>query len=186
MARSVHEAIRWTIRWRCGAGINLGRRFTMHAPRDCVPAASPSSTGGSTTSTAYKVRAPPRSVAACDTEPPGELTSPRSATGSPCGSLPMLAPRSSRPCSPGTNKLSRKAPGETGQEQVLAANLDFLFLVTSLNRDLNPCRLERFLAAAHLPGAQRSSFSPRATSATRPVRSWMNCGPGWATCRSWP
>jgi ribosome biogenesis GTPase len=55
---------------------------------------------------------------------------------------------------PRINKLSRKAPGEAGEEQVLAANLDVLFLVTSCNRDLNPRRIERFLAAAALPGCQ--------------------------------
>ncbi len=54
-----------------------------------------------------------------------------------------------------TNKLSRKSAGESGEEQLLAANLDVLFLVTSLNLDLNPSRLERFLAAAALPGCQR-------------------------------
>jgi ribosome biogenesis GTPase len=53
-----------------------------------------------------------------------------------------------------TNKLSRKAAGDTGEEQLLAANLDVLFLVTSHNLDLNPSRLERFLAAASLPGCQ--------------------------------
>lgn len=55
---------------------------------------------------------------------------------------------------PRTNKLSRKVPGEATQEQILAANLDVLFLVTSLNRDLNPRRIERFLAAAALPDCQ--------------------------------
>jgi ribosome biogenesis GTPase / thiamine phosphate phosphatase len=53
-----------------------------------------------------------------------------------------------------TNKLSRKAPGGADDEQVLAANLDSLLLVTSLNRDLNPRRVERFLAAASLPGCR--------------------------------
>lgn len=53
-----------------------------------------------------------------------------------------------------TNKLSRKSAGESGDEQLLAANLDVLFLITSLNLDLNPSRLERFLAAAALPGCQ--------------------------------
>jgi ribosome biogenesis GTPase len=53
-----------------------------------------------------------------------------------------------------TNKLSRKSAGESGEEQLLAANLDVLFLVTSLNLDLNPSRLERFLAAAALPECQ--------------------------------
>lgn len=54
-----------------------------------------------------------------------------------------------------TNKLSRKSAGESGEEQLLAANLDVLFLVTSLNQDLNPSRLERFLAAAALPQCER-------------------------------
>jgi ribosome biogenesis GTPase len=54
-----------------------------------------------------------------------------------------------------TNKLSRRSAGESGQEQLLAANLDVLFLVTSLNQDLNPARLERFLAAAAMPGCER-------------------------------
>jgi ribosome biogenesis GTPase len=55
---------------------------------------------------------------------------------------------------PRTNKLSRKVPGDATQEQVLAANLDVLLLVTSLNRDLNPRRVERFLAAAALPACR--------------------------------
>lgn len=53
-----------------------------------------------------------------------------------------------------TNKLSRKAAGESSEEQILAANLDVLFLVTSLNRDLNPRRLERYLSAAALPNCR--------------------------------
>src|SRR5262249_47569527 len=39
-------------------------------------------------------------------------------------------------------------------EQVIAANLDTLFLVTSLNRDLNARRLERYLAAAAFPSLE--------------------------------
>ena len=54
-----------------------------------------------------------------------------------------------------TNKLSRRSAGGSGEEQLLATNLDILFLVTSLNRDLNPSRLERFLAAADLTGCER-------------------------------
>ena len=53
-----------------------------------------------------------------------------------------------------TNKLSRRSAGESGEVQLLAANLDVLFLVTSLNFNLNPSRLERFLAAAALPRCQ--------------------------------
>lgn len=46
------------------------------------------------------------------------------------------------------NRFSRKTSGETVDEQIVAANLDTLFLITSLNRDLNPRRIERYLAAA--------------------------------------
>jgi ribosome biogenesis GTPase / thiamine phosphate phosphatase len=53
---------------------------------------------------------------------------------------------------PRTNLFSRKAPGDVTEEQVVAANLDTVFLVTSLNRDLNPRRLERYLTAAAAPG----------------------------------
>ena len=48
---------------------------------------------------------------------------------------------------PRANKFSRGQPGREHDEQVIAANLDTLFLVTPLNRDLNPRRLERYLAA---------------------------------------
>ncbi len=41
--------------------------------------------------------------------------------------------------------LERKRPGKTSREQVLAANLDVLFIVTGLDHDYNPRRLERYL-----------------------------------------
>lgn len=41
----------------------------------------------------------------------------------------------------------------SGEEEVVAANVDTVFLVTALGRDLNPRRLERYLAAAHESGA---------------------------------
>jgi ribosome biogenesis GTPase / thiamine phosphate phosphatase len=55
---------------------------------------------------------------------------------------------------PRVNKFSRAQAGREHDEQVIAANLDTLFLVTSLNRDLNPRRLERYLAAANAPALQ--------------------------------
>jgi len=39
-------------------------------------------------------------------------------------------------------------------EQVVAANFDLVLIVTSLNRDFNPRRLERYLAAARQSGAR--------------------------------
>lgn len=47
----------------------------------------------------------------------------------------------------------RKAAGNTHQEQVVAANIDTIFLCMSLNNDLNLRRLERYLSIAWDSGA---------------------------------
>lgn len=44
--------------------------------------------------------------------------------------------------------LERKAAGEGVGAQLIAANLDALFVVTSCTREFNPARLERYLALA--------------------------------------
>jgi ribosome biogenesis GTPase / thiamine phosphate phosphatase len=54
---------------------------------------------------------------------------------------------------PRRTKLSRKVPEREIDEQVLAANVDVIFLVTSLNRELKLRRLERYLATAWESGA---------------------------------
>src|SRR6185295_19961360 len=48
--------------------------------------------------------------------------------------------------------LLRKAAGEESA-QVLAANLDTVFVVASLNQDFNPARIDRYLAAIRDGGA---------------------------------
>lgn len=55
---------------------------------------------------------------------------------------------------PRFNCIRRKAAGEGVREQVLAANVDTLFLVTALNADFNLRRLERYLALASDSGAR--------------------------------
>lgn len=50
--------------------------------------------------------------------------------------------------------LRRRAAGARDDEQVVAANVDVFFIVTSANRDANPRRLERYLAAIWESGAQ--------------------------------
>jgi ribosome biogenesis GTPase len=45
-------------------------------------------------------------------------------------------------------KISRKSAGFVTGEQLLAANIDNVFLANSLNQDLNPRRIERYLALA--------------------------------------
>ena len=50
--------------------------------------------------------------------------------------------------------LKRRAAGETGADQLIAANVDTLFIVTSCNADFNPARLERYLSLAAEGGAE--------------------------------
>jgi len=49
---------------------------------------------------------------------------------------------------PRRSHISRAAAGNPTEEQVLAANVDTAFIVTSLNLDLNPRRLERYVTLA--------------------------------------
>jgi ribosome biogenesis GTPase len=56
---------------------------------------------------------------------------------------------------PRRTAVIRRAPTDRrAPEQVLAANVDLVLIVTSLNHDLNPRRLERFLAVAWSSGAE--------------------------------
>jgi len=51
-------------------------------------------------------------------------------------------------------KISRKGAGSVTDEQVLAANVDTVFLVNSLNQDLNSRRIERYLSLVWESGAR--------------------------------
>lgn len=50
-------------------------------------------------------------------------------------------------------EIKRRAAGTGAQTQLIAANVDVLFLTTSCNADFNPARLERYLALARTAGA---------------------------------
>lgn len=54
---------------------------------------------------------------------------------------------------PRRSRFSRKVAGETAEEQVVAANVDTVFIVTALNQDQNLRRVERYLALAWESGA---------------------------------
>ena len=55
---------------------------------------------------------------------------------------------------PRRTALIRQASGRRTEAQVVGANLDVVFVVASLNADLNPRRLERYVAAAWESGAE--------------------------------
>lgn len=54
---------------------------------------------------------------------------------------------------PRFSKFSRKVAGLTTEEQIVAANVDTVFLVMALNNDFNVRRLERYLVLAWESGA---------------------------------
>lgn len=55
---------------------------------------------------------------------------------------------------PRRTKFSRQAVGDGGGEQIVAANVDTVFLVTALDQNYNLRRIERYLAVAWESGAQ--------------------------------
>lgn len=54
---------------------------------------------------------------------------------------------------PRATQFSRRAAGNPTEAQVLAANIDVVFLVSALDRDFNPRRIERYLVTARDSGA---------------------------------
>lgn len=54
---------------------------------------------------------------------------------------------------PRKSKFSRKAAGDSVEEQIVAANVDTVFLVNALNNDFNIRRMERYLILAWESGA---------------------------------
>ena len=55
---------------------------------------------------------------------------------------------------PRRTKFSRRASGSEVIEQIVAANIDTVFLVSGLDRNFNPKRVQRFLVAAQESGAE--------------------------------
>jgi ribosome biogenesis GTPase len=54
---------------------------------------------------------------------------------------------------PRVSRFSRRAAGNPTEEQVVAANVDVVFLVSGLDGDFNPRRIERYLVTAWESGA---------------------------------
>jgi ribosome biogenesis GTPase len=54
---------------------------------------------------------------------------------------------------PRFSRFSRRAAGDVTEEQIVAANIDVVFLVGGLDRDYNPRRIERYLVVAWESGA---------------------------------
>ena len=75
----------------------------------------------------------------------GDWVAARPSAGEPTATIEAVLPRRSR--------FSRKVAGELTEEQVVAANIDTVFIVMGLDGDYNPRRLERYLLLAYESGA---------------------------------
>jgi ribosome biogenesis GTPase / thiamine phosphate phosphatase len=75
----------------------------------------------------------------------GDWVAARPTPGEAAATIEAILPRRS--------KFSRKVAGELTEEQIVAANIDTVFLVMGLDGDYNPRRLERYLMLAYESGA---------------------------------
>jgi ribosome biogenesis GTPase len=80
------------------------------------------------------------------------------ANGEPLGTIRAVLPRKSR--------FSRRRAGVRAVEQVVAANIDTVFLLMGLDADFNPRRLERYLSVAFASGARPIVVMNKADVAT--------------------
>lgn len=55
---------------------------------------------------------------------------------------------------PRKTEFTRGVPGKYGENQVIAANIDTVFIVTAAGKDLSPRRLERYLSLVHASKAK--------------------------------
>jgi ribosome biogenesis GTPase len=67
---------------------------------------------------------------------------------------------------PRRTKFSRKVAGQLTEEQIVAANVDTVFLVMGLDGDYNPRRLERYLLLAYESGSRPVVILNKADVAT--------------------
>lgn len=65
--------------------------------------------------------------------------------------------------------LKRRAAGTGAEAQLIAANVDVLFIVSSCNADFNLARLERYLALAHQAGCYPVVILTKADTCADPI-----------------
>lgn len=71
---------------------------------------------------------------------------------------------------PRRTAMVRKAAGNTIEDQIIGANLDYLFIVNALNQDFNLRKIERYLIAAWESGAQPVVLLTKADLCDQPER----------------
>ena len=131
--------------------------------------ASPSNSTTSTGSTPSRVSCRRSTPAGCATEAEslsavGDWVAVRPTPGEATGTIEAVLPRRS--------KFSRKVAGEPTEEQIVAANIDTVFLVMGLDGDYNPRRLERYLLLAYESGARPVVILNKSDVADHLLKTW--------------
>jgi ribosome biogenesis GTPase len=88
----------------------------------------------------------------------GDWVAARPTAGEATATIEAILPRRS--------KFSRKVAGELTEEQIVASNIDTVFLVMGLDGDYSPRRLERYLILAYEGGAKPVIILNKADVAT--------------------
>jgi ribosome biogenesis GTPase / thiamine phosphate phosphatase len=70
---------------------------------------------------------------------------------------------------PQKSVFTRGTSGKAGTDQVIAANIDIVFIVTAAGHDLNARQIERYLAIAHASGAKPVIVINKSDLATNPA-----------------
>ena len=71
---------------------------------------------------------------------------------------------------PRRTSMVRKAAGNVIEDQVIGANIDYLFIVNALNQDFNIRKIERYLIAAWESGAQPIVLLTKADLCEQPLK----------------
>jgi ribosome biogenesis GTPase len=69
-----------------------------------------------------------------------------------------------------TSLFKRPAPGDDRRIQLIAANVDTLFIVTSCDQDFNVARIERYLVLAQEAGVRPALVLTKADLSATPER----------------
>src|SRR4030095_2500544 len=101
-----------------------------------------------TGSTPSGERCSPKSPGSSGTRPGAGRPCPRPETGSCSGRGPEGDKATIHAVLPRKSKFTRKVAGSRTEEQIVGANIDTVFLVTSLNQDFNLRRIERYMIVA--------------------------------------
>ena len=140
------EAVGWDERW--------ARLFAQHATADTIPARVAIEfnhiyrvfTADGELQAQLSGRLRHQAVGRHELAAVGDWVALRRTPGEQSGTIEAILPRRS--------KFSRKVAGDLTEEQVVASNIDTVFLVMGLDGDYNPRRLERYLLTSYESGAQ--------------------------------